>query len=245
MTTRPQIVIPDRIGLGLSIILFAVPGLALWLATTVLLPGLVARGWQPLTAWFAAGGLVLSCLLAAALIAAGMAAPRISPGAIAEQLRVRRMSGRDWRVGVAALVVALALTGVMVVINAQVWPQLPPHPVFMQIEALKPAQYYLLALWVPFFALNIIGEELWWRGFIQTRQEPVFGAGTWVIQGLLHLAFHASFGPGVMFVLLPVVFVIPWAVQRTGNTSVGMFVHAAINGPAFLALTLGLMPAGL
>jgi membrane protease YdiL (CAAX protease family) len=163
----------------------------------------------------------------------------------AEQLRLRPMSGREWRVSVVALVVALALTSMMYLFNATVWPQLPSHPVFMQIEALKPAQFYLLALWVPIFALNIIGEELWWRGFIQTRQGPVFGATTWVLQGLLHLAFHASFGPGIMFVLLPVVFVIPWAVQRTGNTSVGMFLHAAINGPAFLAVTLGLLPSGL
>ena len=155
------------------------------------------------------------------------------------------MSGRDWRVGILALAIALALTAVMYVLNVEVWPQLPPRPVFMQIEAVTPAQFHLLALWVPFFALNIIGEELWWRGFIQTRQEPVFGAATWVLQGFLHLAFHASFGPGVMFVLLPVVFVIPWAVQRTGNTSVGMFVHAAINGSAFLAVTLGLLPSGL
>jgi membrane protease YdiL (CAAX protease family) len=148
-------------------------------------------------------------------------------------------------VGIVALVVALALTGLMYVINVRVWPQLPRHPLFMQIEVLKPAQFYLLALWVPFFALNIIGEELWWRGFIQARQEPLFGAGTWVIQGLLHLAFHVSFGPGVMFVLLPIVFVIPWAVQRTGNTCVGMFVHAAINGPAFLGVTSGLLSSGL
>ena len=155
------------------------------------------------------------------------------------------MSGRDWRVGILALAIALALTAVMYVLNVEVWPQLPPRPVFMQIEAVTPAQFHLLALWVPFFALNIIGEELWWRGFIQTRQEPVFGAATWVLQGFLHLAFHASFGPGVMFVLLPVVFVIPWAVQRTGNTSVGMFVHAAINGSAFLAVTLGLLPSEL
>ena len=75
MATRAASVIPDRIGLGLSIILFAVPGLALWLSTAVLLPDRVARGWQLLTAWFAAGGLVFAGLLAAALIAAAMAAP--------------------------------------------------------------------------------------------------------------------------------------------------------------------------
>ncbi len=108
MAIRPASVIPERIGLGWSIILFAVPGLALWQSTSVLLPDLVARAWQPLTAWFAAGGLVFAGLLAAALIAAAMAAPRVSPGAIAEQLRVRPMSGRDWRVGIVALVVAVA-----------------------------------------------------------------------------------------------------------------------------------------
>jgi membrane protease YdiL (CAAX protease family) len=110
------------------------------------------------------------------------------------------------------------------------------------VQPLVAAQHYLLALWLPFFATNIIGEELWWRGFIQPRQEPIFGGATWIVQGLLHAAFHFSFGPGVMFVLWPALFSIPWAVQRTRNTSVGMVVHAAINGPAFLALTLGLEP---
>jgi membrane protease YdiL (CAAX protease family) len=235
--------IRQRIGLGLSIILFAVPGLALWLATKVLLPRLVAEGWQPLLAWFAAGGLVLASLLVAAILGAAIAARGVSPGALAQQLRLRPMSARDWKVSIVALVIAVALTAGAYLFNANIWPQLPPHPPFITAEPLRPAQFYLLAVWVPFFALNIVGEELWWRGFIQTRQEPVFGARTWILQGLLHLAFHASFGLGVMIVLLPVVFLIPWAVQMTRNTSVGMVVHAGINGPAFLAITLGLLPA--
>jgi hypothetical protein len=39
------------------------------------------------------------------------------------------------------------------------------------------------------------------------------------------------------------VFGIPWAVQRSRNTAVGMVVHAGVNGPGFLAVTLGLLPA--
>jgi membrane protease YdiL (CAAX protease family) len=66
----------------------------------------------------------------------------------------------------------------------------------MHVEPLGPAQRYILALWLPFFFLNIVGEELWWRGFIQPRQEPVFGHRTWIVQGLLHGAFHVSFGLG-------------------------------------------------
>jgi membrane protease YdiL (CAAX protease family) len=126
--------------------------------------------------------------------------------------------------------------------NASVWPGLPPHPSFMAVGPLEIGQYYILALWLPFFVLNIVGEEFWWRGFIQPRQEPVFGRSTWLVQGLLHGLFHFSFGFGVLFLLLPVVFSIPWAVQRSRNTSVGIVIHAGVNGPGFLIVTLGLMP---
>jgi membrane protease YdiL (CAAX protease family) len=170
-----------------------------------------------------------------------MSAPTTSLPAVLADLRVRRLSAHDWRVAGVAFAATIAAMAVLQVVNARVWPQLPPHPPFLTVRALEPAQYYLLALWLPFFALNIVGEECWWRGFIQPRQEPVFGAGTWVIQGLLHGAFHLSFGLGVMFILWPVLFSIPWAVQRTRNTSVGMLVHAGINGPAFLAVTRGLL----
>ena len=233
----------QRIGLVLSIVLFGVPALSLWAATSFLVPVLVERGSEPLTAWFLAGTLVFALLLAAALLGAAMALPAPSPQTILQRLRVRRLSVDDWRLAGLVLIATFAVMAALHLFNARVWPQLTPHPPFMTMQPLKPGQYYLLALWLPFFALNIIGEELWWRGFIQPRQEPVFGRATWIVQGILHGAFHFSFGLGVMFVLWPAVFTIPWAVQRTRNTSVGMVIHAGINGPGFLAITLGLLPA--
>lgn len=243
MDGKPPRLIPDRVGIRLSLVLFGVPALGLWLATALVVPALVGRGWEPLSAWFLAGSFVLGPLLTAALVGGWMAAPTASLPAILEHLRVRRLSAHDWRVAGLALAVTIAAMAALQISNTMVWPQLPPHPPFMTARPLEPPQYYLLALWLPFFALNIVGEELWWRGFIQPRQEPVFGATTWVIQGLLHGAFHFSFGLGVMFILWPVLFSIPWAVQRTRNTSVGMLVHAGINGPGFLAVNLGLLPA--
>jgi membrane protease YdiL (CAAX protease family) len=235
--------IPERIGVGLSFGLFGVPALLLWFVTDLLVPVLAGRGWQPLAAWFLAGTLVFAPLLTAALVGASMASPTPSLPTILEQFRVRRLSSDNWRLVGLALSFTIAAMAGLHFLNARVWPGLPPHPPFMTVQRLEPAQYYLLALWLPFFALNIIGEELWWRGFIQPRQEPVLGRGTWVVQGLLHGAFHFSFGPGVMFVLWPAVFSIPWAVQRSRNTSVGMVVHAGVNGPGFLAVNLGLLPA--
>ena len=117
---------------------------------------------------------------------------------------------------------------------------LSAHPPFVNVAPLAPSQYYILLLRLPFFAANIVGEELWWRGFIQPGQEAVFGSATWIVQGLLHGAFHFSFGLGLIFVLLPAFFAIPWAVQRTRNTSVGMVIHGGINGSSSRSLELKL-----
>ena len=235
--------VPDRIGLGLSLVLFGVPALWLGIVTNVALPAFVARGWEPLAAWFAAGSMVFVPLLAAALAGAWIAVPAPTVGAVLENLRVRRLSTGDWKLAGATLLVTIGGMAALQAFNSAIWPGLPPHPPFMQVQPLHSGQYYLLALWLPFFAANIIGEELWWRGFIQPRQETVFGHLTWVVQGLLHGLFHLSFGFGVMFILLPALFALPWAVQRSRNTSVGIVVHAGVNGPGFLAVTLGLLPA--
>ncbi len=243
MDSEPRRLIPQRIGVPLSVVLFGVPALLLWFATELLVPALAGQGWEPLAAWFLAGTLVFAPLLAAALAGAWAALPAPSLATLLEHLRVRRLSADDWRLAGLALTFTIAAVAGLSFLTARLWPNLPPHPPFMTVQRLEPAQYYLLALWLPFFALNIIGEELWWRGFIQPRQEPVLGRGTWVVQGLLHGAFHVSFGLGVMFVLWPAVFSIPWAVQRSRNTSVGMVVHAGVNGPGFLAVNLGLLPA--
>lgn len=239
MREKREYLIPERIGLWLSLILFGFPALVLWLSTTFVVSALLARGWEPLGAWFLAGSLVFVPLLVAAVASALMSSPKATVAGLLEHLRVRRLSIEDWRIAGIALGITIAGTAVLHLVNTTLWPQLPPHPPFLDVRPLVPAQYYLLALWVPFFAANIIGEELWWRGFIQPRQEPVFGRATWVVQGLLHGAFHFSFGLGVMFIIWPAVFTIPWAVQKTRNTSVGMAVHAGFNGPAFLAVTLG------
>jgi membrane protease YdiL (CAAX protease family) len=242
MSEKPSTFVPKRIGIVLSAILFGIPALLLWVATDFGVPALSARGWNPLLAWFLAGTFVFAPLLVAAVFGASKALSTRSPSKVLQHLRVRRLSVDDWRLTLLTLVWTVAAVTGLTVVNAKVWPGLPTEPSFMAVHALAPGQYHLLAFWLPFFAVNIIGEELWWRGFIQPRQEPVFGSGTWIVQGLLHAVFHASFGPGLVFILWPVLFSIPWLVQRSANTSAGMVLHAVVNGAGFLAVNLGLVP---
>jgi len=232
--------VPDRLGAVSSLLLFGIPAIALWFSTSIVVPALIRDGWEPVLAWFFGGMLVFAPLLAAAVLGAWLALPAPTLAATLDHLRVRRPSAGDWRLAAIVLALTIAAMAGLQFLNSYVWPQLSPHPPFMSLQPLQAHQLYILALWLPFFAFNIVGEELWWRGFIQPRQEPVFGHRTWLVQGVLHGLFHFSFGWGVMFILWPVLFAIPWAVQRSRNTSVGIIVHAGVNGPAFVAVTLGL-----
>lgn len=67
--------IPQRMGLVKSSVLFGLPALLLWATTGLLIPPLVQSGWTPQTAWFLAGSLVFAPLLVAALAGAWAALP--------------------------------------------------------------------------------------------------------------------------------------------------------------------------
>lgn len=52
-------------------------------------------------------------------------------------------------------------------------------PSFMTMEPLTSGRYWILAVWLPFWVLNIFGEELLWRGVVLPRQETAFGKWAW------------------------------------------------------------------
>jgi membrane protease YdiL (CAAX protease family) len=44
-----------------------------------------------------------------------------------------------------------------------------------------------------------------------------------------------------MIMLLPIVVILPYAVHKTSNTSVGILIHALYNGPSFVLIATGLV----
>jgi hypothetical protein len=119
----------NPIGFGLSVVLFGIPAVLLWLATSVVVPRLVSQGWEPLLAWFLAGGLlVFAPLFVAALIGARSTYGQGSWSALVERLRVRRLNVREWQLAGVVLVVTLAAIAALHAINASIWPRFPPHP---------------------------------------------------------------------------------------------------------------------
>jgi len=115
------------------------------------------------------------------------------------------------------------------------------YPSFMQFEPVAGDRIWILVAWIPFFVLNILSEEAVWRGVLLPRQEARLGHLAWLANGAGWLLFHLPFGAPMLLMLVPTVLVLPYAVQQTRNSSVGVVIHAGLNGPGFLAVAFGLI----
>lgn len=231
-----------RVWPGRVALLFAGAGLLLWAVTRAVIPAVAGRtDIEPVLLWFVfgGGGVFLPLVITAHLIL------RNEPGAhsswSARRLRFRRLTRADWlwTCGGLAAIALLSAPSLMLVKMFSETVQL--HPAFMRMEPVTPDRYWLLAVWLPFWVLNIAAEELLWRGVLLPRQEVSLGRVAWLINGAGWLLFHLAFGPVILLTLWPTTFILPYVVQRTKNSWTGVLIHAGLNGPAFLALAFGIV----
>jgi len=236
---------PNRVpplGLGDSAALFGAGALLLFLTTRVAVPTLVsATGAEPVVIWFLAASAVLfgPLLLAAALLLyrerrTGRPVPWVT------RLWLHPMKAGDWLWAVGGLAVVGVLTGGIGAALGALADKSTLHPSFMAFEPLGPGRYWILAAWLPFFVLNIVGEEFVWRGVVLPRQEAGFGERAWLVNGILWLLFHAAFPWQVLVTLVPITLILPYVVQRRRSTWTGVIIHAGFGGTGFLMLACGL-----
>jgi len=236
---------PNRVpplGLVGSAALFGAGALLLFLTTRLAVPAFVsATGAETVVMWFLAASAVVFgplLLMAALLLYRERRGGR--QGSWGARLWLRPMNGGDWlwaaggfaTVGLLTAGIGAALGGLQGETNL--------HPSFMAFEPLGPARYWILGAWLPFFVLNIGGEEFVWRAFALPRQEAAFGGRAWLMNGVLWLLFHAAFPWQVLVTLVPITLILPYIVQRRRSTWIGVVIHAAFGAMGFLALAFGL-----
>jgi CAAX protease family protein len=233
---------PDRVSpLGLvgSAALFGAGALLLFLTTRLAVPTLVSvTGAEPVVMWFLAASTVLfgPLLLTAALLLYRERRPK-RQGSWDARLWLRPMNGGDWLWTIVGIAAVAVLTGGIIGLLPD---KATLRPSFMTLEPLGPGRYWILGAWLPFFVLNIVGEEFVWRGVVLPRQEVVFGGRAWLVNGILWLLFHAAFPWQVLLTLVPITLILPYVVQRRRSTWVGVVIHAGFGGTGFLAIAFGL-----
>lgn len=226
-----------------ALLIFGAGGLLLYLITHQLLPRFEKwTGWEPVLGWFLLGGLGVF----APLVVAGLCllqrekksgnAPGI-PWSL--RLRLRTMCRRDWAWTLGGLVAVGVLSALLQRLLTIWLGEASLHPTFMKMEPLGPGRYWILLAWIPFWLLNILGEEFLWRGVLLPRQEAALGRWAWLANGAGWALFHVAFGWHLLVLLTPILFILPYVAQKTRNTWSAVIIHAGLNGPGFVAVALG------
>ncbi len=210
-------------GLLQSIILFGVPALALAASLNWLWPALMAAGIDRPAAYTISLGLVNGGLLIAAVAGYLLEGNPLTWSAFPRRMRLTSMSGRAWLWTLAGILVfgigALLINSLAMMVYKALNFSMP------DISSGATTIWMNLAILV----LNVAGEELWWRGYIQPRQELAFGKLTWLIHGTLWACFHMFKWWAVPFMLITCQ-VIPFVAQRTKNSWPGTISHFVVNG---------------
>ena len=233
----------QKMGTGLSLAIFGTASIALILETHLLIPALsAATGLEPVVFWFIVAGLgMFAPLLITTALILKREGTLFQPGFWSSRLRFRCTNMGDWFWSLGAIIVigmmSLGVTKGLEIIAGPMEHQ----PPFMSFEPLTPERYWILLIWLPYWVLNIMGEEILWRGTMLPRQELVFGKWTWFFHGIGWGVFHIAFGWQLLITLLPILFVQSYVVQRRKNTWVGVIIHGIVNGPAFLAIAFGVL----
>lgn len=230
-------------GWGATTCIFGCAGALLWLVTHWAIPTLSnATGIEPILAWFLLGGLCVFAplLFVALLLLRGEALDGVSIWR--ERLRFQPMRGADWAWALGALAaIGVLSAAIQFVLLPVLFGEAQLQPGFLTLEPLTSGRYWILGAWLPFWTLNILGEEILWRGVILPRQEAALGAAAWTANAVGWTLFHLAFGLQLLLLLLPILIVLPWVAQRRRNSWVAVVIHAGLNGPGFVAVAFGVV----
>jgi membrane protease YdiL (CAAX protease family) len=231
-----------------TLLFFIVSSILLFLATNLGIDFTISKlGMMPMIAWFINGGIVFIILFSTAMILLKREEPKLTFKIFKEKLNLRPLSKRDliWTligiltISVFSMLIMKGLTRLSELYPDKISSSFSPP--FLEFHVLDKSQYWIFLVWIPFFFFNIFGEEFLWRGFILPRQKLNSDTANWTLNSLGWLLFHIAFGWKLVVLLLPILIINPFIVQKTKNTWTGILIHGLINGSGFLLITLGVI----
>lgn len=226
-----------------SLLLFGIPAAVTFFSFHVFRPWLQGQGYPELTSYLASLVVPLALMFAAALVAYNKVEGRpLTWAAFSERMRYPRLRVRDVLIGIGLFVLGsvglFAFTQLEVaLIRSGILPVPAKFPLFANpLVSLTPAmivqatggqihgQWQIVLLYGVTFFFNMVGEELWWRGYILPRQELAFGRFTWLVHGTLWACFHAFMWWNIIG-LLPVCWLLSFSAQKMKTNWPALILH--------------------
>lgn len=232
-----------KLGLLGSFAIYIPASILMFCLTKYLIPYLSElTGQETIFFWFIVAGLgIFTPLIIIGILILRSEGYKINKSTWIERLRFRRINKSDWVWCLVGLVLVAVFSMIIMKGLEFMIGQFDHSPAFMSFDTLTSGRYWLLFVWLPYWILNILGEEFLWRGVMLPRQELAFGKFAWLIHGFGWGLFHIAFGWQLLITLLPLIFIQSYIVQKTKNTWTGVIMHGGLNGPSFIAICFGLI----
>lgn len=232
-----------KLGFISSFAIYIPAAMLMYGLTTYLIPYLSeTTGQETILFWFIVAGLgIFTPLIVTGILMLRSEVYHFSKRTWMDRLRFRKITKSDLIWSFGGLILVGIVSGLLLKLLELTVGQFDHSPAFMSFEPLSNGRYWLLIVWVPYWILNILGEEFFWRGVMLPRQELVFGKYTWIIHGFGWGLFHIAFGWQLLITLIPLIFIQSYIVQKTKNTWIGVIMHGGLNGPSFIAISFGLI----
>lgn len=224
------------------LLLFGVPTILNLLACGVVIPFLDSQNIFPIeiSYFLSVGLLVLAPMFFGAINLTSKEINSSKLKDILSRMRIKSLSKTDivWTVGGFILLSLLSF-----LIASFVLPvfDVDASPFFFQNMPLVEDHLWIIYVWPLFFFFNIFGEEFYWRGYIQPRQELLNKKFTWLIHGLLWAFWHLPMGLNLIYSAVPILFILPGIVQIRKNTTISIIIHFVFGAFGFLVLAFGLV----
>lgn len=240
-----------------SLLCFGVPSATGWIGIYIILPALARMGYPMFWVFWICISTPLAGMLIASLVAYRLELRPLAWKDIKARFRLSPVRGKDW-LWVLALIASI---GLYLLLRQTVSSQLASLPGFAFPDNLPaildprlsqtsvPTEYLgmplygnwgILLLMTGVLAINIYGEEFWWRGYILPRQELTHGRWTWLVHGLLWTCFH-SFWKWDMLAILPGALLLSYTCCRLKNTSPAILFHWVNNGMTLVMTLFGIL----
>ncbi|HSL45891.1 MAG TPA: CPBP family intramembrane glutamic endopeptidase [Anaerolineales bacterium] len=245
--------------LGPAVLFFAVPSLAVTIAYYWGIPAMVEWGLSQFAAYMVATMTPLAGCLVAAVVAYRLEGRPLTWAAFADRLRLRPMTRNDWIWSLGGFLFTLIGFAVMDVAGTLIsrgWISLPAslppalNPLMRSVADYRElmgsgavGNWNLVVLVLAVLFFNVMGEELYFRGYIMPRQELVHGPRTWMVHFVLWTLFHVFIywqWLYIMTVTLPVSYI----AHRQRNTWTGIIIHGlhnAVDMSLLILIILGIL----
>jgi membrane protease YdiL (CAAX protease family) len=109
----------------------------------------------------------------------------------------------------------------------------------MGLDSITSNTKWIIIPWAIHFFFNIIGEEIYWHGYIMNRQFTVLGKYTWLVNAFFWFLVHLVWGWAVAIIAIPMIFIQTFIMQKTRNIWSGIFIHGFLGFIGDVATILG------